>query len=108
MIDLTQKDIRHEYMIQRLRMEIAYQVRLIRLQRGFTQKQLAEKCHTKQPAIAQVENWNAKFPGINTLRQIAKGLDCALLVRFETWEEIINSIVPDYEKDKEMAVDTGP
>ena len=99
MIDLTNKPERHAYMVAKLRMDIAYQVRLLRLQRGWTQDQLAEQCHTEQPASAQVENWNVAFPSLNTLRRIASAFDCGLRVGFEGWEDVINSIIPDFATD---------
>ena len=95
MIDLTEKGQRHEYMVKRLRMLIAFQVRLLRIQRGWTQAQLAEKCGTKQPAIADIENWDKEFPLLSTLKKLAEVFDCGLIVRFEGWEEIVESIVPE-------------
>lgn len=103
-MDLENKDDRHKYMIKKLRMDIAYNVRLIRIQHDWTQDQLAERCHTEQPAISQVENWNAEFPSTDTLKRIAEAFDCGLMIRFDGWEEIINSIVPEYSNDEGMSI----
>jgi transcriptional regulator with XRE-family HTH domain len=99
-MDIQNNEDRHNYMIKRLRMDIAYQVRLIRLQRGLSQDQLAEKCHTEQPAIAVVENWNAPFPSVNTLKRIAEALDCALIVRLDNWNKVVGSLVAGFEADR--------
>lgn len=94
-MDINIKKDRHGYMIKKLRMDIAYQVRLLRIQRGLSQDGLAEKIHTEQPVISKIESWNAPFPSIATLKKIAKALDIALIVRFDTWEEVIKSLIPE-------------
>ncbi len=103
MIDLSDKDQRHEYMIKRLRMIISFQVRLIRIQREWTQEELAEKCGVKQTIIANIENWNKEFPTLSTLKKIAEAFDCGLQIRFDGWEDIIESIVPEGAKDLEAS-----
>ena len=96
---IEDKKWRHDYMIKRLRMLIAFQVRLIRLQRGWTQGQLAEQCHTEQPAIARVEDWDKPFPTVDTLKRIAEAFDCALQIGFVGWEDVINSLVQTGEDE---------
>ncbi len=97
---LKNKKKRHNYMIKRLRMFIAYQVRLLRFQRELSKAELADKCKLPIKIIDKIENWDAEFPTIKALRAIAEGLDCALMIRFEGWEDVIESIVPDYQNDK--------
>ena len=90
---------RHKYMAAKLRMDIAYQVRLLRLQRQMTQAELAEKCDTTQPAISKIEDWIADWPTIPTLRKIAFALDLGLVVKFDTWAEVWRSLIPSFEQD---------
>lgn len=92
-MNITNKKHRHEYMVKKLRMDIAYQVRLLRLQRDLSQDNLAELIHTEQPVISNIENWHKPFPNISTLKRIAKALDIALIVRFDTWDEVIKSLI---------------
>lgn len=97
---LDNKDTRHEYMCQYVRMCIAFQVRLLRIQRGLTQEQLAEKCETKQACISHIENWDREFPSTSTPRTVAAALDCALIVKFDDWSEVESTLVPPFIEDK--------
>jgi transcriptional regulator with XRE-family HTH domain len=103
---LDDKDSRHSYMAKHLRMTIAFQVRLIRIQRGWTQAQLARRCGTKQPAIARIEDWDAEFPNIETLRKVASAFDCALMIHFDGWEELIATLVLPRVEDLQVNRET--
>lgn len=53
---------------------------------GLTQAQVADRMHTKVPAIARLEASGGKHkhsPSLNTLRKYAKALGCRLVVKFE-------------------------
>ena len=105
-MDIFVKRERHGYMIKKLRMDIAYQVKLLRAQRGLTQKDLADKVGTEQAVISQLENWNRPFPTVKTLKTIASALDVALIVRFDNWDEVVGSLVERYDsqnRDREGA-----
>lgn len=54
--------------------EPAYQIARLRVLRGMTQKQLAEKVGTKQPSIARLESGQTE-PKISFLRRVAQALD---------------------------------
>lgn len=94
-MELGDKDKRHEYMTQHLRMTIAFQVRLLRLQRELTQKQLADLAAVDLKAIAKAEDWDAPFPALEVLTKIAHAFDCALAVRFDGWAEVVQTLVPE-------------
>jgi transcriptional regulator with XRE-family HTH domain len=100
---LDEKYDRHEYMGKQLRMFIAYQVRLMRLQRKWTQAELAKRCNTVQSAIARLEDWDAQFPTVNTLHAIAEAFDCALMVKFYGWEGLIAELIPSYTEESAPA-----
>jgi transcriptional regulator with XRE-family HTH domain len=68
---------------------IALQIRIIREQRGMTQKDLAEALHTTQTAISRLENVNYSGRTIGTLKNVAKAFDCRLKVSFETYGSLI-------------------
>jgi|SRR3989338_1356850 len=68
------KKTEHEYQIARSLIEI-------RLRKNITQKELAEKAHTKQPVISRLETGAVK-PSISLLERIALALDSTLDIRF--------------------------
>jgi DNA-binding XRE family transcriptional regulator len=48
---------------------------------GLTQEEVAEKMHTKAPAIARLESGGKHSPSIETLRKYASAVGCRLEVR---------------------------
>jgi len=67
-------------------LEPAYQVARLRIMRGLTQKELAEKVGTKQSGIARLESGNVE-PNLSSLKRIAQALDCRLEIRLVPNEE---------------------
>jgi len=61
-------------------LEPGYQVARLRIQRGLTQAQLAEKVGTRQPSIARLEN-GSSTPSMSFLYKIAKALDAKIEFR---------------------------
>jgi ribosome-binding protein aMBF1 (putative translation factor) len=59
---------------------IATQVAEQRVQRGLSQRELAELCGTTQSAIARLER-GERPPRVDTLLRIADALDCELVVQ---------------------------
>ncbi|MGZ8695392.1 MAG: helix-turn-helix domain-containing protein [Gaiellaceae bacterium] len=59
--------------------QIADQVAGRRLEKGLSQKDLAERCGTTQSAIARLEA-GGRPPRIDTLLRIANALDCDLSI----------------------------
>jgi len=64
----------------------AYQLARLRIMRGLTQKELAEKVGTKQSGIARLESGKGE-PNLASLKRIAQALDCRLEIRFVPNEE---------------------
>ena len=58
-------------------MHIGEKIREIRISKGITQKQLAEKLNTSQQNLAQYEN-GKRNPKLETLQRIATALDVAI------------------------------
>lgn len=62
--------------------EIARAVIRARLQRGLTQKQLADKLNTRQSVISRVEQAKTS-PSISFLKRLAAALNTSLSVQFK-------------------------
>jgi len=63
-------------------LEPAYQVACLRIERGLSQKELAERVGTKQPTIARLES-GRYAPSLRLLRRVAEALNARLVVRIE-------------------------
>ena len=64
----------------------AYQVARLRILRGLTQQQLAERVGTRQPSIARLESGREE-PKLGFLRRVAEALGARLEVRIVPLEE---------------------
>jgi ribosome-binding protein aMBF1 (putative translation factor) len=53
----------------------------VRVQKGITQKELAQKIGTKQSVISRLESGRAN-PSVSFLKKLARGLDSHLEVKF--------------------------
>jgi len=51
----------------------------LRLSKGLTQQELAEKLHTKQASIARLES-GSSLPSLSTIRRVAEALDAEINV----------------------------
>ena len=60
-------------------LEPAYQVARLRIMRGLTQQQLAERVGTKQASIARLESGN-HLPSLTFLRKVVAALDGQLRI----------------------------
>ncbi len=76
---LTDPEFKKEYDALELEYSIIAQVIQKRLDKGLTQKQLAEKIGTKQSAIARLEGGTTN-PSIAFLEKVAKALGSKLQV----------------------------
>jgi predicted DNA-binding mobile mystery protein A len=73
-------------------LSIQKQIRLIRNALGMTQKQLAARIKKKQHAIAQIESREDADIRLSTVREIAQGLNCELLLLLVPREEILRAV----------------
>ncbi len=69
------KNFRDEYDALEEEFTVARAVIRLRLEKGWTQKELAEHAHTSQPAIARLESGNYRNLTLSFLRRIGKALD---------------------------------
>jgi len=70
------------YEKSRLEYEIARAVIRARIEKGLTQKQLADRLHTKQSVISRVEGANST-PSLSFLKRLAGALNSSLQVQFK-------------------------
>lgn len=70
------------YEESRLEYEIARAIIRARLEKGYTQKTLAQKLHTKQSVISRVESAKT-IPSLSFLKRLAEVLDTSLQVQFK-------------------------
>jgi transcriptional regulator with XRE-family HTH domain len=81
--EFDDKEYAHAYMEEFSNMAIAAQIKVLREQRGWTQKQLAESAKMKQERISALEDVDYDAWTIKTLRKLAKAFDLTIKVSFE-------------------------
>ena len=79
---LKNPEFKKLYEESRLEYEIARAVIRARIEKGLTQKQLADKLNTKQSVISRVESANTT-PSISFLKRLAQALNTSLQVQFK-------------------------
>ena len=79
---LKDPKFRKAYEESRLEYEIARAIIRARIEKGLTQKQLADKLNTKQSVISRVESANTT-PSLSLLKRLAQALYISLRVQFK-------------------------
>jgi len=79
-------------------LEPSYQITRLRLAKGLTQKELAEKSGTKQPFIARIEHGTTS-PTLSSLKKIGKALDTKVYIQFVQVRK--SSLINDQIKSNE-------
>jgi transcriptional regulator with XRE-family HTH domain len=92
--EFRDKEYAHSYLEDYSNMEIAAQIKVLREQRGLTQKELAELAGMKQERISKLEDVNYDAWSVKTLRKLARAFDISLKVSFES----ISSRIADIDK----------
>lgn len=67
--------------------ELVQSLITLRVHQGLSQKQLAERVGTRQPAIARLESLDYGRASLSMLKRIAKALGARLVVRFEPFSQ---------------------
>lgn len=81
--ELKNPKFRKEYESLKEEFEVSKQVIELRLQKGLTQKKLAEKAHTTQSSIARLESGTYHNLSLSFLRRIGKVLGAKPHVKFK-------------------------
>ncbi len=117
--NLKNKEYRDNFVSSHIGVGLSFQIRGMRHQREWTQKNLADRADTKQEAICRLENPDYGRFTLETLRRLASAFDVALIVKFAPFSELLNkttSFTPSdveidpYDKDdglKDWANTTG-
>jgi len=79
------REYREAYMEAAIEQGVAWQIRINRLKRGLSQADLARAIGTQQSAVSRQEDPEYGRHNLDTLVQIAKVFDCALLVKFVSY-----------------------
>lgn len=88
---LKKKGFRDAYVKSHLTHGLAHQVRALRIQRGLTQKDLADKLGLKtQSAVARMEDPSYGKLSIVTLLKLSSVFDVALSVRFVSYKNFLS------------------
>lgn len=90
--EFKDKEYAHAYVDEFLNASIATQIKVLREQRKWDQKELATKSGMKQPRISLLENINYYRWSISTLKKLAEAFDVTLKVSFESFSTRINDI----------------
>jgi len=81
--EFNNKEYAHAYMDDFSNIAIAAQIKVLREQRGWTQKQLADAAEMKQERVSVLEDVNYDAWTIKTLRKLAKAFDLTIKISFE-------------------------
>lgn len=81
MDSLRDEEYRRAYADEQVSAGLAFQIRALREDRGWTQRDLAEQTGAAQPTISQWEDPDYNGYTLKTLKRLAAAFDVALLVR---------------------------
>jgi transcriptional regulator with XRE-family HTH domain len=105
---LRTKEDRDIFFEEEIDTGLPYQIRALRRDRGWTQKELAERLGMTQEGVSRLENPNYGKFTLSTLKRLASAFDVALVVRFEPFSHLVDWVanlspddmaVPDFEHD---------
>jgi transcriptional regulator with XRE-family HTH domain len=85
--ELTDKEFRHEYMMDQVRSYIAFQIRALREQRQWNQADLAKVAGKTQSVISRLEDPDYGKLSLQSCLEIAVAFDLPLLVQFTDWDD---------------------
>lgn len=82
------QEYREAYMEAAVEQGVAWQIRINRTLRKMTQAELAKKIGSKPSGISRLEDPEYGAHSLETLKEIARAFDCALLVKFISYGEL--------------------
>jgi transcriptional regulator with XRE-family HTH domain len=109
---LKKKANRKPFLLESIRVGIAYQIRANRESRKWSQDELGKKAQKPQATISRLEDPNKEGMTLNTLVDLASAFDFGLIVRFAPFSEIVgyeasipdsSPVVPSFDDDKDLA-----
>lgn len=115
--ELKSKEYRDAFVSELIDTGIPFQIRALRKQRNWTQKELSEKSGMVQERISVLEDPNYAKLTLNTLKRLASAFDIGLLVRFVPISDLVKwelTLSPDslnalsYDDDPYFEETQGP
>lgn len=111
---LADHEYRHEFFDGTVSTSIAAQIRANRLDRGWSQNELAQRVDMKQSRISAMEDVNYQRWTIKTLKRLARAFDLTLSVRFESFGKALanfesfqdNLVEHPFSKDPLITLET--
>src|SRR6202035_1803852 len=91
--ELEDPEARHDYAEIFLNSSIAIQIKTLRVQRGWSQEDLAKACGMMQQRICTLEQANYRGRSLKTLLRLAKAFDLALVVKFESFGTFLREVI---------------
>ena len=86
---LRNKEYRDAHVESMTRNWFSYQIRLLREDRGWSQKYLAEKMGIHQSTIARWEHPNYEGTSLQSLLRLAAAFDVAFIAQFVSFDELL-------------------
>jgi len=108
---LQKRAYRHAYLAEHVRRGIAYQIRALRDQRGWSQGKLSKLLGKPQSVVCRLEDPSYGKLSVQTLLEIANVYDVALEVRFVSYSSFLQKTrdvspvsmqVPEFKHDFSM------
>lgn len=96
---------------------IAFQIKAMQADRGWTQEELGNVAGMKQAFISRIVNSTSGNYSLATLRKLASAFDVALIVRFAPFNELVDWMVnltpqrlapPSFDKDLSLGLTGVP
>jgi len=88
MTEWSDQEYRHAYADAAVEQGIAWQIRINREKRGWTQGQLAKAIGTKQSSISRIEDPEYGSHSLQQLMKVAHAFDCALIVKLAPYSTL--------------------
>ncbi|MDQ1470820.1 MAG: hypothetical protein QOJ99_2300 [Bryobacterales bacterium] len=95
---MKEKAYRHGLVNAQIEIDLPFQIKALRKQRGWTQPELARRTEMKQPRISAMEKSGGANFSLETLKRLAEAFDVALVVRFAPFSDLLtwsDSFRPD-------------
>lgn len=87
---LRRKPYRDAYVEEHVKTSLPFQIRALREQREWSQKQLGDKMGMRQGAVSRLEKADYGKLSVNTLLRLASAFDVALLIKFAPFRKLLD------------------
>ena len=94
---------RHSFVESQLKRGVPTQIRAMRRNRGWTQKELGEKCGLDQGSISRIENPDYGQLSFETVLAVARGFDCAFIGRYVPFSQLRALVEDSTEEMDDLA-----